>query len=258
MVLYASWRNKIRFCNIFYKLKREYSTMLGLIKKRNAINYTFNELCTISQVKDCIGDFSPAVDRSKIKVYVIDDEGFDSDPLISIGYENIRKCTQFQDCHYFQDADIILCDIDGVGGNIDPIKQGISVAENLKTIYPEKIVVIYTSKDIDVYGGIPNSLDGRIGKSGTMSDLAFELDEYYKKSKDIILAWQKIQKQMLDKNISMKTIAFTEHFYCKSLIDKNNLFEQQEVKTFIDKENIQKFVGILSDIITIYTFVKKG
>ena len=49
--------------------------MLGLIKKRNAINYTFNKLCTISQVKDCIGDFSPAVDRTKIKVYVIDDEG---------------------------------------------------------------------------------------------------------------------------------------------------------------------------------------
>ena len=72
------------------------------------------------------------------------------------------------------------------------------------------------------------------------------------------MAWQKIQKQMLDKNISMKTIAFTEHFYCKSLLDKNNLFEQQEVKTFIDKENIQKFVSILSDIISIYTFVKKG
>lgn len=209
-------------------------------------------------MKDCLGDFSYTVDRSKIKVYVIDDEGFDSDPLISVGYENIKKCIQFQDHNYFQDADIILCDIDGVGGSLDPVKQGISVAENLKSIYPEKIVVIYTSKNIDTYGGIPESLDGRIGKSGTMSDLAFELDEYYKKSKDIILVWQKIQKQMLDKNISMKTIAFTEHFYCKSLLNKNNLFDQQEVKSFINKENIQKFVGVLSDIITIYTFAMKG
>ncbi|MCM1124680.1 MAG: hypothetical protein NC416_19055, partial [Eubacterium sp.] len=85
--------------------------MFGWIKKRDAMNFTYNELCTISQVKDCIGDFSYTVDRSKIKVYVIDDEGFDSDPLISVGYENIKKCIQFQDCYYFQDADIILCDI---------------------------------------------------------------------------------------------------------------------------------------------------
>lgn len=232
--------------------------MLGWIRKRNAINFMYNELSTISQVKDCIGEFAYKVDRSKIKVYVIDDEGFDSDPLISVGYENIKKCIQFQDHNYFQDADIILCDIDGVGGNLDPKKQGISVAENLKSIYPEKIVVIYTSKNIDMYGGIPESLDGRIGKNGTMSDLAFELDEYYKKSKDIILVWQKIQKQMIDNNMSMKTIAFTEHFYCKSLLDKVNLFEQEAVKTFINKENIQKFASVLSDIITIYTFIKKG
>lgn len=223
--------------------------------KKKKLSYAYDNLITISQLKDVVGEFSYTVKRSNIKLYVIDDEGFDSDPLSSVGYQSITKCTKFESHKYFEDADVILCDIDGIGCNLDNQRQGISVAENLKAIYPDKLVVLYTSKNADEYGGVPSSLDGKISKSGTMSDLAFEIDELIKKSKDVVNVWNNIQKEMIEKNYSMKTITFTEHFYCKSLIEKNNMFDKKEVVEFVNKENIHRFVKILTDIIAIYSAV---
>lgn len=229
--------------------------MFGLIKQNAANEYVFNNLFSISQVADRVGEFSFTVDRANIKLFVLDDEGFNSDPLISIGYKNITKCTKFENADYFSSADIILCDIDGIGGDLDPSKQGLAVAENLKKIFPQKIVMIYTSKNIESYGDLPQELDGLIRKQCTMSDLAFELDNHYSKSKDVLEVWKNIQQEMISNNIATKTIAFTEHYYCKSLLEKCNLFNDPNVNSFVTRERIEKFAGILSDIIKIFASV---
>lgn len=226
---------------------------MKIFKKEADFETVYDGLYTISQVSDRIGEFSYKIERSKIRLFVLDDEGFDGDPLGSVGYKDITKCTKFEDLDFFQSADIILCDIDGVGGDLDPGKQGLAVAENLKQKYPEKIVVIYTSKNIRSYGGEPDIVDTVIRKNITMSDLAFELDDLYKKTKNVILVWKKIRNDMLDNGIATKTVAFIEHYYCKSLLDKTNLFSDNEVKSFVAKEKIEKFIAVLADIITLFS-----
>lgn len=228
---------------------------MNIFKKEVDFETVYNSLYTISQVSDRIGEFSYKIERSKIRLFVLDDEGFDADPLSSVGYKDITKCTKFEDLDFFQSADIILCDIDGVGGDLDPSKQGLAVAENLKRKYPEKIVVVYTSKNIKSYGEVPNIVDKVIRKNISMSDLAFELDDLYEKTKNVILVWKKIQRDMLDSGTATKTVAFIEHYYCKSLLDKTNLFADTEIKSFVSKEKIEKFIAVLADIITLFSVI---
>ena len=60
--------------------------------------------------------------------------------------------------------------------------------------------------------------------------------------------------------IILASIACLESGYgtSKLAIEKNNLFEQPKVHSFIMNERIEKFVSILSDIVSIFSFAVGG
>lgn len=224
------------------------------VLKKNAKKYVYTNLKTISSVEEQRIDMRINVPRETIKICVIDDEGFDINMLYDLGYKNIRKKIQFEGMDEYKDYDIILCDVEGIGINVDAEKQGLAVAEQIKNVYPEKIVVLYSGKNIETFGELPRVLDGYLRKQSSMSELAKSLDTYYKKSIDPINVWKKTRDEMLNNGISTKTIAFVEDRYCRSLLDKKeylyNDVNEEDTEIF-SAENISKYIEILAKVVEV-------
>ena len=145
--------------------------------KKNAQEYVYKNLLTIAAVEEQRIDSKIKIPRDQIKVCVIDDEGFDMNTLYDLGYKNIRRKLQFENMDEYQDFDIILCDVEGIGVSVDAEKQGLAVAEQIKNVYPEKVILLYSGKNIETFGEMPSNLDGYLRKQSSMSELAKSLDE---------------------------------------------------------------------------------
>lgn len=224
------------------------------IFKKNAKKYVYTNLKTIASVEEQRIDLRIKIPRETIKVCVIDDEGFDINMLYDLGYKNIRKKIQFESMDEYRDYDIILCDVEGIGINVDAEKQGVAVAEQIKNVYPEKVVLLYSGKNIETFGEMPRVLDGYLRKQSSMSELAKSLDAYYKKSIDPINVWEKTRDEMLTNRISTKTIAFLEDIYCRSLLERKeylyNDVDKEDAEIF-SAENISKYIEILAKVVEV-------
>ena len=222
------------------------------ILKKNAKRYTYMKLKTIKTVEEQRIDLKIKIPRDTIKICVIDDEGFDINMLYDLGYKKIYKKMQFENIEEYADYDIILCDVEGVGINLDFEKQGLAVAEQIKNFYPEKVVLLYSGKNIETFGELPKVIDGYLRKQSSMNELANSLDAYYKESINPVNVWMKTRDEMIKNNISTKTIAFLEDKYCDALLEKRDyLYSDSETKENFSSENISKYIDILCKIVEI-------
>ncbi|OLA48417.1 MAG: hypothetical protein BHW39_01230 [Firmicutes bacterium CAG:552_39_19] len=224
------------------------------ILKKNAKKFVYTDLMTIASVEEQRIDLKIKVPRENIRICVIDDEGFDINMLYDLGYMNIRKKIQFESIDEYKDYDIVLCDVEGIGSNVDMDRQGLAVAEQIKNVYPEKVVLLYSGKNIETFGEMPKVIDGYLRKQSSMSELAKSLDNYYRKSIDPIVVWEKTRNEMLNNKISTKTIAFLEDRYCRSLLEKKEYLysntDVQDIERF-SIENIAKYIEVLAKVVEI-------
>ena len=224
------------------------------ILKKNAKKFVYTDLMTIASVEEQRIDLKIKIPRENIRICVIDDEGFDINMLYDLGDKNIRKKIQFESIDEYKDYDIILCDVEGIGSNVDIDRQGLAVAEQIKNVYPEKVVLLYSGKNIETFGEMPKVIDGYLRKQSSMSELAKSLDTYYRKSIDPINVWEKTRNEMLNNKISTKTIAFLEDRYCRSLLENKEYLssntDMQDIEGF-SIENITKYIEVLAKVVEI-------
>ena len=193
-----------------------------MILEKYLIKFTLKKLKTIADF-----DKSKIVyennKRSFVKVCIIDDEGFiQLNSLNSLGYTQIDVLNNFNKMDDLISYDVILCDIDGIGKNIDQRKQGIAIAEQILINFPEKSLFIYSGKDPSEYGDIPNNIE-YIPKQTTAGELTKILDQKTTYVWNPVNAWDKMYHLLLSTNTDSKTIAMIEHNYVNSLIKNKNI-----------------------------------
>lgn len=167
--------------------------------------------------------------RELVHMCVIDDEGFSKDELNALKYENVRVFEKFTDLNDYASYNVILCDIKGVGQNIDPQLDGIAVARDIKKYYPQKIVLQYSGQSVNDYDEkfYENmEIDGFVEKSQSSKQLVDELDKYCSVFWDPVAAWKYIEKNLRKMNIENINIAFFEDLYVRSLEKKKNLIDR--------------------------------
>ncbi|MGI6711092.1 MAG: hypothetical protein ACOX4W_06620 [Bacilli bacterium] len=195
--------------------------------------------------------------REIVKLCVIDNDGIDENALNNLGYKNTFVMHEFYKVDDIKDYNVILCDIKGVGQKFDRKCQGIAVAENIKKMYPEKKVILYSGQnpsDFDEnYSNSATILDGFIEKGESTPKLVSELDKYCETFWNPVKMWDVIESKMKKKGATNKYIAYMEHLYVRSLIDKKNYMSEYE-KIFEDRnvEIVNIAVKMLSEILKIY------
>lgn len=215
--------------------------------------FVFNRLNTIHDLKT-LGYIPKKINREAINVCIIDDEGFSEKRLSLTGYKKVTVKTEYSEINDFEHYDIIACDINGVGKDINAKKQGISVAQTIKANYPTKTVLIYSSNDPREYDDdYKNAVDGFFKKSGSMDEIAGEFDKYATEMFDANKAWSKIERLLRDDKTPNKTIAFIEDKYVRSVSEKTNLFSSRKDDTLmylgIAKTMIELIISIVALVI---------
>jgi len=226
---------------------------------RNVIKEAYEVLKTINELEEKKTNIQ-SLSTENIKLCVIDDEGFDDESLRSLGFPNIRKYEKFTHIDDFANYDVILCDVDGIGKNLNAFKQGISVAEQLLYAYPNKLVYLYTGKNIDDYGSCIKNIE-IIKKPITMSDLSMKIKEDYSFYIDPINFWKRTRYALINKGTSTKTIAYLEHDYVRSILNKTNYFINSPEDTFslnlsVSKDSLSLIASGIQVILTFLSLVK--
>lgn len=214
-----------------------------IILKKNLVKTVYEEMKTINQVKEKKFDFENNPQRDKIKICVIDDEGFTKkSQLAKLGYSDITELYSFESVNSLKEYDVILCDMDGIGKLLDETKQGIAVAEQLRINFPLKKIFIYSGKTIEGYGELPNEVE-YISKQLSANELSKYLDNKCSYFWDPIESWEYMYELMIKSKLSAKTIAVIEDRFVTSILEKKNLFYSDNNKIL---PNIQTVINVLS------------
>jgi CheY-like chemotaxis protein len=161
--------------------------------------------------------------RAAIKVAVIDDDPFlPQTKLQSYGY-NLTAIGDIKRVSEVKDYDVILCDIIGVGQHFDSKVQGASLIAEIKSEYPEKVVVAYT-------GGTPTDqaqkivvqkADAVISKDIDNQEWVTKLDEIAFKAVDPHEIWNKVRERFVNLDVDTKTILMLEDAYVRSILGRD-------------------------------------
>lgn len=228
--------------------------MLGYLMRNKmlTIDYLKNNKTTINYVS--------LKDRKNIKILFIDDEGFDIEPLRKMGYLDVNKEYKYTQIDDYEKYDIIFCDINGIGKEIDEKYQGAALAKIIKNTYPNKVVIIFSAKqqylDMHEYS---KYVDETIAKNIQLSDLTALIDKYIKKLSDPVEYWKETRQKLLSQGVSTKTVSELEHYYVKSFKDKKGYIN--DIKKISKEITVSDGIAIVNgivDAINLYLSIKNG
>lgn len=148
--------------------------------------------------------------RSKVSVLVVDDNDFPYATSLKakgfrIQYE--RDIDPAIACDY----DLILCDQYGVGKKMNSEAEGGSLARAIKSRYPLKYVVLYTSqtKMVGFDKGLKN-LDDIVFAGMDDDDFEIKMDKWCRICINPVLQWKRLRSYLLDSGIGIHVVAELE------------------------------------------------
>ena len=220
-----------------------------------------NDLMTIADLENNRDKLKTITIKEKknVRILVLDDEGFDETVLKGLGYLDIEVKEKYDKMSMFENYDIIFCDINGIAREVDEVYQGAALAELIKQTYPEKTVLIFSSKQqyLDFFR-FSNVVDGMIPKNIKNSELAKIIDKHINIMNDPVDYWKNLRVKLGEQGTSAKSIALLEDYYVRGILKKENTVSlmEQEVKNI----NIQSVISIVNSAINVvkaYWEIKK-
>lgn len=142
--------------------------------------------------------------REIVPIAIVDDRDFPALNNLQHNNFNIRYFQDVSSIDVLKDYAIILCDLQGVGTQLNENLQGAHLIKEIKRNYPEKVAIAYT-------GGTSNSAIAR--QAGQFADRFLkkdaDIDEWLEVLDDFILevinpviVWKKFRMRLMDYDIS--------------------------------------------------------
>ena len=186
--------------------------------------------------------------RKKTDILIIDDEDFAPQEFLE---NNNYRFTNKRDIDNIRDVSeypIILCDIRGIGKKISNAYEGAFVIQEIKKNYPEKIVLAYTASQYDPsYNSYIQKADDVLQKSLSTESWLENLDKYLYMISDPIFQWKKFRNQLLEKDVSLITVARYEDIFVKSY-KKGDFKDFKNLEASVDgdiKNIFSKFISTI-------------
>ena len=151
---------------------------------------------------------SPMELRRKIPIVAIDDQIFLPEKnLKNSGFliETLADIQRITDVEKYQ---IILCDVNGVGSALSESTQGAYVIEEIKSTYPDKVVIAYTagSASSKLVSRARTAADRYIKKDASVEEWRDLLDEVVKSLCNPIAVWKKTRIRLLAAGIELQDL----------------------------------------------------
>lgn len=162
---------------------------------------------------------SPAELRKQIPIVAIDDQIFLPEKNLKNSGFSIETLADIQRITDIERYQIILCDVNGIGSALSDSTQGAYVIEEIKSTYPEKIVIAYTagSAASKLVVRARASADRYIKKDASIEEWRDLLDDVIKSLCNPIDVWKKTRIRLLNAGIELEDLIKLEQALLSSL-----------------------------------------
>lgn len=215
---------------------------MGLFKKNENKNNEVN-------VTNIVKEKSIEKLRERAKILLVDDEEYDIiDILKTRGYDIYYK----SDINYLIETepfDIILLDIKGIATKFGSPKEGFGFAMNVKSKYPQKVVISFSGvSDVRINEEL-HKIDGFITKDTDVDTWCSRLDGFIKDYCDESYQWNAIANKLKNDGVNEDVINELKDEFFNSF--KSNSFDKFSNK-FMDKvKNAKELMEILGILISL-------
>lgn len=203
-------------------------------------------------IKDLTFSYSRMNMRSQTNICILDDlEPPYKSELISSGF-CIQHVADIKHITEVRNYPVVICDIDGVGTEIDSKQQGLGIALQISKAYPQIALGIYSGHTHGLVHRPDTAL--LINKDDDKESWSDKLDELIARTKDPRQVWSKIAVRLFNEGIPAKDIAKVESNYVKCYIKKrpmDRLCDHIE----LTKEALEAINSILSVLTNVTTII---
>ncbi len=197
---------------------------------------TWGRQLELSKIKNT--RWNRTVKRKEINIAVIDDEIFPLlENLSAHGYD-IVKFDDVTDIRVLAEYDIIACDIMGVGTSFGSRHGGGHLIKEIKIQYPDKFLIFFSGGTFGpTFKKFSDYADTSIKKDADTDDWVDLLDFGIEEIIDPYNRWIRARRVLIDREISVHTLAKLEQAYIKSVLKgkpailasrANNIVEHKE------------------------------
>lgn len=157
--------------------------------------------------------------RASVDIVVIDDNPFSAENNLKNSGFKITALRDILQVQEVADYSIILCDVNGVGISLSQDTQGAYVIEEIKKIYPEKIVIAYTagSAASKIVQRARMKADSYLRKDASIEEWRDLLDQQITRLADPIVTWKQLRLRLLAKDIELVDLLELEAVYLKNI-----------------------------------------
>lgn len=175
-------------------------------------------------------------DRAGVAILCIDDQGLEYETIIRNHGFNIRVLNDIEDIKAVSDYPVIICDIKGVGKKFGSKYEGGHIIEEIKSKYPEKVVIAYTGQLFDAtYNKFFSLADFTLTKDVDSDVWVSLLDQTIQKVVSPIEQWKRMRSFLIDKEVPLKIIFQLEQQFINAVIKKDkNIFAKSSTVNDLD------------------------
>ena len=168
--------------------------------------------------------------RKKINIVAIDDREFPPENNLRNSGFLIQVLNDIKNISEIENFQIILCDLNDIGVNLSPDTQGAYVIEEIKSKYPDKIVIAYTAASLSskIFQKARQHSDDYLKKDSSIEKWRDLLDEKIKILANPIEAWKAERIRLLNLGMELQELILIEQAFLSN--------------TFKDKESLEKAI----------------
>lgn len=209
------------------------------------IKFLFQKTYSIDDLKASEPDDLKKM-KKEIQIMVIDDEDFSHlESLQKRGY-HIDYRTDLTASTDAAEHQIIITDIRGVGKSLGGGLEGGAIVKEIKKLYPEKYVIVYSASQFDVTANaIFQAADECMKKDSDLETWVDTIDEGIKAFYDPKKIWHKTRANLIAAGISSYTIVQIESHFVTSIKNKKNLLSQ----SFSNDDSVLKLISPLVQLL---------
>jgi hypothetical protein len=190
-------------------------------------------------------------DRSSVAILCIDDQGLEYEAIIRNHGFNIRVQSDIEDIRAVSDYPVIICDIKGVGKQFGSKYEGGHIIEEIKSRYPEKVVIAYTGQLFDAtYNKFFSLADFTLTKDVDSDAWVSLLDQTIQKVVSPIEQWKRMRSFLIDKEVCLKIIFQLEQQFIKAVLKRDKeIFAQPTTIGSLDSDVRAVISSFISSIL---------
>lgn len=188
--------------------------------------------------------------RHKVRIVAIDDEGFPYSEILRRHEFNITELHDIVDIKSVEAYSIVLCDIKGVGKEFKSKYEGAHIIGQIKTFYPDKIVIAFTGQRFDpTYNDFFKMSDLVIKKDIDSDDWIEYLDQAIQWSTDPIHQWRRLRQYLFEHNVPTFTVVLLEDEFVRSFSDRSVKFPSPRLQAMLQDDVKSVLLGIAGNAI---------